>query len=101
MYTVYWTEVVPDPVITELRMDFSVANETPTSEPKAGQANSVVFDTKEMNLAINFMAKLRDRRAAGELISFVGMVSEHPDSVGLPGVSDKLPEGYDWKKRRI
>lgn len=26
--------------------------------------------------------------------------SELPDSVGKSGVSDVLPPGYDWKKRR-
>lgn len=32
--------------------------------------------------------------------SFVTMVSENPDSVGKPGVTDVGPD-YDWKKRRI
>lgn len=27
--------------------------------------------------------------------------TELEDSVGKPGVNDVLPNGYDWKKRRI
>jgi hypothetical protein len=33
--------------------------------------------------------------------SHVCLQSELPNSVGKPGVSDVLPEGYDWYKRRI
>lgn len=74
MYVVYWTE-----------------NHTPQSEG---------FGTTQMKLALDLMEGLRNRQRSGEPVSFVGMVSEHPDSVGRPGVNDVLPVGYDWKKRR-
>lgn len=35
-----------------------------------------------------------------EGLRHVVLSSENPDSVGQKGVSDKLPEGYDWTKRR-
>ena len=31
----------------------------------------------------------------------ISISTEFEDSVGKPGVSDVLPEGYDWKKRRV
>jgi hypothetical protein len=52
------------------------------------------FKITEMSDALNYMA---DLRKAGNW--YVGMVSQHPDSVGLPGVSDKLPEDYSWSKQ--
>jgi len=52
------------------------------------------FKTDEMVKALNLMEVLRK---AGML--YVGMVAENPDSVGKPGVSDKLPEDYSWTKQ--
>lgn len=86
MYKVYWTEALAP---SEM---FPAINEQPRSKD---------FDSKDMVGALNLMESLRRRRKAGENLSFIGMVAEDPNSVGEPGVSDKLPEGYDWKKRRI
>jgi hypothetical protein len=52
-----------------------------------------------MGAAMSFMEVLRSRQRAGEGIRFIAMSSEHPDSVGHPGVADPSPD-YDWKKRR-
>ena len=49
----------------------------------------------EMTEALNFMQSIRD--AAG--YEFVGMVSQNPNSIGKPGVSDVLPEDYSWSKQ--
>ena len=57
------------------------------------------FGSKELGEALKLAEVQRKRRAAGERISHVCISSEHEDSVGLPGVSDKLPEGYDWSKQ--
>lgn len=59
------------------------------------------FQSNEISAALALMEDLRKRRRSGEKLSFIGFVSEDPNSVGEPGVSDKLPDGYDWKKRRI
>lgn len=60
-----------------------------------------MFSSTELTQAVKFCEELRTRRRAGEKLSFISMASEDPNSVGEQGVSDKLPEGYDWKKRRI
>lgn len=62
-------------------------------------AHAKPFDTKDMLPAMAFMEQLRARQRAGEGVGFITMVSEHPDSVGHPGVDVTGPE-YDWKKRR-
>jgi hypothetical protein len=62
-------------------------------------AQSQAFDTSEMVAAMRFMEDLRKRQREGGGVGFVTMCSEHPDSVGHPGV-DVTGPGYDWKKRR-
>lgn len=43
---------------------------------------------------------LRGQAKAGANISHICLSTDFIENVGLPGVSDKLPEGYDWVKRR-
>jgi hypothetical protein len=77
MYMVYWTVVDGDIF---------------TPHEKA-------YDTSEMVGAMQFMEQLRTRQRAGEHVRFITMASEHPDSVGHPGV-DVTGSDYNWKKRR-
>ena len=77
MYMVYWTE-------TENGIAIAHARE---------------FPSDDMSGAMKFMESLRERQRNGERIGFVTMASEHPQSVGHPGVADPHPE-YNWKKRR-
>jgi hypothetical protein len=77
MYMVYWTVVEGD-------------HYTPHEKP---------YDTSQMLGAMQFMEELRARQRAGEGVRFITMASEHPDSIGHPGV-DVTGPGYDWKKRR-
>lgn len=64
-----------------------------------GLAQSQGFPSKELLIALKFTESLRCRRTAGEAISHVCLSTEHEESVGQAGVSDKLPEGYDWSKQ--
>ena len=57
------------------------------------------FKDHELTQTLKFMEDLRRQQRTDGSVGFVGMVSEDPNSVGLPGVSDKLPEGYDWSKK--
>lgn len=77
MFVVYWTAIEDD---------------QPTP-------NSKGFPTTELVAAIKFAETLRARRRAGEKLAFIVMASEHPDCVGEQGVSDILPDGYDWSKQ--
>lgn len=77
MYMVYWTVI-----------------DNGVKKPHARE-----FNSDEMMAAIKFMEALRTRQRAGEGICFVTMSSEHPDSVGHPGVAEPGPD-YSWKKRR-
>jgi hypothetical protein len=54
-----------------------------------------LFQQNELSECLKYMESLRN--CAG--YEFVGMVSQNPDSVGKPGVSDKLPEDYSWSKQ--
>lgn len=73
MYMVYWTE---------------------QSQPQAS-----LFGSDALKAALDFMESLRRRQRQGEAVAFVTMCSEHPDSVGHPGVAETGPD-YQWKKRR-
>lgn len=77
MYMVYWT-----------------TNAGATQVPHAR-----AFASDAMSAAMTFMEELRTRQRAGEGVRFVVMASEHPHSVGHPGVADPAPD-YAWKKRR-
>jgi hypothetical protein len=57
------------------------------------------FGTEAMVEAMGFMEGLRARQRSGEAVRFITLCSEHPASVGHPGV-DVTGPGYDWKKRR-
>lgn len=67
---------------------------------------SSLFATDKMSEAMQLMEILRtaerngDEDANGDRVSFITMCSQHPDSVGHPGVDVTGPD-YDWKKRRI
>lgn len=84
MYKVYWT-------VTEDGQPYPM---------------SMSFDTTEMLGAMNCAEDLRKARRAGAPVSFISVVSEHPDAVGEAGVASikdgKTPDGhvYDWVKRR-
>ncbi|WP_292932914.1 hypothetical protein [Noviherbaspirillum sp.] len=77
MYMVYWTQV----------------------ENEQTMPHSQGFPSEDMSGALKFMEALRTRQRAGEPVCFVTMCSEHPDSVGFPGVAEPHPD-YSWKKRR-
>jgi hypothetical protein len=68
---------------------------------------SACFATNAMSEAMKLMEVLRTHQRNGDAVdidgnkvSFITMCSEHPDSVGHPGVDVTGPD-YDWKKRRI
>jgi hypothetical protein len=77
MYMVYWTVV--------------------DKESKIAHAKQ--FDSTDMSAAMKFMEELRSQQRAGKGLRFITMSSEHPDSVGHPGVTDPGAD-YQWKKRR-
>ena len=53
------------------------------------------FEMTQMSEALKYMEVLRK---AGD-IYYIGMVAENTESVGKPGVSDKLPDDYSWTKQ--
>ena len=77
MYMVYWT----------------------ITEADVATPHAQAFASTDMLPAMALMEQLRTRQRAGEGIRFVTMSSEHPDSVGNPGV-DVVGPGYKWTKRR-
>jgi hypothetical protein len=77
MYMVYWTELVD-------RLP------TPTQ---------ALFSADDLRAALQFMEELRQRKRAGEPVSFIVLASENPDSVGQAGAADPAPD-YNWMKRR-
>jgi hypothetical protein len=54
------------------------------------------FEMNEMSEALAFMEDLRKNTD----VAYVTFVSQNPDSVGKPGVSDKLPDDYSWSKQQ-
>lgn len=101
MYCVYWSETVParhpDMIASWKEMTGEELDPSETITVPRRQ----VLNSDQLTIALQLCEELRRRRRNGEAISFIGMVSEDPNCVGEQGVSDKLPEGYDWKKRRI
>lgn len=80
MFKVYWTEScetdsLAPAIVTEIR--------------------SADFGAVQMGDALKLMEQLR----ANPHVSFVTMVSENPNSVGKPGVSE-VGSDYNWTKRR-
>ena len=53
------------------------------------------YEMHEMTEALSFVEVLRKNPD----VAYVTFVSQNPDSVGKPGVSDKLPEDYSWSKQ--
>jgi hypothetical protein len=53
------------------------------------------FEMNEMTGALSFVEVLRKNPD----FAYVTFVSQNPNSVGKPGVSDKLPEDYSWSKQ--
>lgn len=91
------------------RNQTSTDNETPPVPVKAygivifwmenGEPMARTLSQSQLGEALAFAESLRKCRTAGENIAFVCISSELEASVGQPGVSDKLPEGYDWTKQ--
>ena len=92
MYCVYWTEVVE-------RREMVDGAGIITTVSKTAHRNE--FGSSELVPALAFAESLRRQKREGERLSFITLQSEDPNCVGEQGVNDKLPEGYDWKKRRI
>lgn len=55
-----------------------------------------ILQENELIPALNRANVLRDEGMAHVVIS-----TNFGDSVGKRGVSDKLPDDYDWRKRRL
>ena len=53
------------------------------------------FVQDEMSAALKFIESLRKEQRQFKNIRFITMCSEHPDSVGYPGVDVTGPE-YNW-----
>lgn len=101
MYKVYWTETID---VRKQQEDiakswYEITGEVIDVIESKDHSWSKLFSSSELTNALQFCEELRRRRRDGAPFSFIGMVSENPDSVGQPGVSDKLPEGYDWTKQ--
>lgn len=106
MYKVYWTEKEKLHTAEQQKSWFEMTGETLELDATKDTVFSLDFSTSEMTGAMDHMEQLRKARKQGAPISFVGMVSEHPDSVGQAGV-DSIKDGlcpdgvpYYWRKRR-
>lgn len=106
MYKVYWTETEHLHTAVQEKSWFDMTGEKLDLSSTQETAYSQGFSQSEMTRATEFMEQLRHARKFGAPISFIGLVSEHPDSVGEPGVDSikngLLPDGtvYTWRKRR-
>lgn len=65
-----------------------------------GQPQSKLFRTPTSTTALAFCQDLRRRAHAGAELFHICISSDMIDNVSLPGVNDKLPDGYEWKMRR-
>lgn len=65
-----------------------------------GQPKADVLQDDKIGEALKRCEALRKRAKDGELISHVCLSTEMVGNKTAPGVSDKLPAGYDWIKRR-
>jgi hypothetical protein len=99
MYNVYWTEEVNRHTEDQVNAWFDMTGELLDINAVEGVAMFELFQSNELNEALKFSEGLRAKRRAGEKITFITMASEDPNCVGEQGVSDKLPEGYDWTKQ--
>jgi hypothetical protein len=66
---------------------------------EAGVPRSAGFGGEALGDALAFAEALRQRRRAGDPVSFVTIASEDPGHVGEAGVADPSPD-YHWTKRR-
>lgn len=99
MYVVYWTLTAPRYTRSQIDTWYHMTGEEFELTETVDTAMCKRFDTSQMVEALHFSEQLRCRQRAGERISFITIASEHPDAVGEQGVSDKLPNGYDWSKQ--
>ena len=67
---------------------------------ESGQSRHEGFAGADILPAMSLVETLRRRKHAGEPVSHVCLSTDLPGNVTEPGVSDKLPDGYDWTKRR-
>ena len=67
---------------------------------EAGLPRCEGFGGAALGEALAFAESLRQRRRAGEPVSFVTIASEDPGHVGEAGVADPSPD-YHWSKRRV
>lgn len=65
-----------------------------------GVAQFEGFDAKGHLASIAKCEALRASAKAGAKITHICMSADFVENVGLSGVSDKLPEDYNWVKRR-
>lgn len=65
-----------------------------------GKPMHQAFPGSDIGPSLAYAESLRKRRRDGEHITHVTTSTELVENVTLPGVSDKLPDGYDWTKRR-
>lgn len=106
MYKVYWTETRLAHTAEQIASWKEMTNQELDSTATTVFARSETFDTTEMVDAMHFMEVLRKARREHAGISFITLVSEHPDSVGEAGVDSikngVCPDGiqYTWMKRR-
>jgi hypothetical protein len=99
MYCVYWLEeqIIDNTMIVSAWKELTDELLVPIETTQRSRYRR--FGSKELTEALHFCEELRTDRRAGEPISFITMASEDPNAVGEQGVSDKLPEGYDWTKQ--
>lgn len=106
MYKVYWTETRLRHTEQALETWKSLTGEVLDPTETINVDKSQMFQTNEMDNAMELMADLRKARREHAGISFITLVSEHPDSVGEAGVDSikngMCPDGveYTWMKRR-
>lgn len=93
MQVVYWLEMVsPQQQVTDIYGETSTV-------PAQYEPRSQVFSSNQLLAALACAEDKRAQRRAGQPILGITIASEDPNCVGEMGVSDKLPEGYDWTKQ--
>lgn len=99
MFKVYWTETVLAHSAEQIAAWLNMTGEELDSTATVDVVRGKTFLQTELSQAVQYCESLRQRRRTGERLSFITMQGEDPNSVGEQGVSDKLPEGYDWTKQ--
>ncbi len=67
---------------------------------EAGRSRHELFILEDVREPLAWCEELRKLAKNGAPISHVCISSDVTSNVGEPGVSDKLPEGYNWTMRR-